>query len=216
MRSYTVDPNAARQANANNYIEETGKYIGHIVTAEATKSRNGTDGIEISFKSNAGQMANFLTLWTYNAEGKDLYGLKVFNALMVCAELQSITPQQSTITDATGTQRAATIFPELSNRPIGLVLQKEFYTKNDGSDGSRFNIYAPFHPQSEKMAKEILDGVSAPKALASLVATLSDKKAPARPQAQQNNQYIAQNNYQNTRNDSFPDDRFGYDFEGGF
>lgn len=215
MRSYSLDPNAAREANQNNYISETGKYVGRIIMAEAIKSRNSTEGIELSFRSNAGQTANFLTLYTYNSNSEALYGLKVLNALMVCAGVQSLTPQQQQITDAKGVSRPASVFVELINKPIGLVLQKEFYEKNDGSGESyRFSIIAPFHPQTEMMAKEILDGATAPRSLPNILSTLADKPAPKKTQ-QQTQQYVA-NGYANASNGgNFPDDPFD-DLGAGF
>lgn len=215
MRNYTLDQNAAREANQNNYISETGKYVGRIVMAEAIKSRNSTDGIELSFQSSAGQTANFLTLYTYNSNGEPLYGLKVLNALMVCAGVQALTQQTRQITDAKDNNRPAQVFIELINKPIGLVLQKEFYEKNDGSGVSyRLNIIAPFHPQTEMMAKEILDGATAPRSLPNILSTLADKPAPKKTQ-QQTQQYVA-NGYANASNGgSFPDDPFD-DLGGGF
>ncbi|TGV07690.1 hypothetical protein E4695_08620 [Alcaligenaceae bacterium 429] len=211
MRSYTVDQTAARQANANNYINESGKYIGNFTMVESIKSRNGTEGVEFSFKSNDGQQANYLTLWTYNEKGEALYGFKVLNAIMVCAGIQGIAPQTANITDAGGTNRAATIFPEFANRPIGLVLQKEFYIKQNGDEGFKFNILAPFQHHSELMAKEILDGVTTPKALGGIIATLKDKAAPAQQQRHPN----IPNNYNAAKNgvsDPFGDDMYA----GGF
>ena len=87
QRSYTADPAAARQANANNYIDQSGKYIGEFSLAEAVASKKGTEGIEFSFKSREGQQANYLTLWTYNERGEALYGYKVLCAIMILTSL---------------------------------------------------------------------------------------------------------------------------------
>ena len=174
-RSYTADPAAARQANANNYIDQSGKYIGEFTLAEAVTSRNGTEGVEFSFKSQEGQQANYLTLWTYNSSGEPLYGYKVLQAIMTVMGVQQLEPKQATIKDANGSPRQVVGFPALHRKPIGLVLQKVLYTKNDGKDGYKFNIFAPFQANTELMAKEVLDGVTQPKALAGVIASLKDK-----------------------------------------
>lgn len=174
-RSYTADPAAARQANANNYIDQSGKYIGEFTLAEAVTSRNNTEGIEFSFKNQDGQQANYLTLWTYNSNGEPLYGYKVLCAIMAVMGIQGLQPKQGTIKDANGNPRQVVAFPELHKKPIGLVLQKVLYTKNDGKDGYKFNIFAPFQASTELMAKEVLDGATQPKALAGIIASLKDK-----------------------------------------
>jgi len=175
MRSYTADPAAARQANANNYIDQTGKYIGEFTLAEAVTSRKGTEGIEFSFKNEEGQQANYLTLWTYNERGEALYGFKVLSAIMTVMGVKELQPKQATIKDKDGHPRQVVGFPALHNKPVGLVLQKVLYTKNDGKDGYKFNIFAPFNAQSELTAKEMLDGATQPRALAGMIASLKDK-----------------------------------------
>jgi len=175
MRSYTADPAAARQANANNYIDQSGKYIGEFTLAEAVTSKNGTEGIEFSFKNQDGQQANYLTLWTYNSNGEALYGYKVLSAILTVIGVKEIQPKKGTIKDANGNPRQVIAFPELHGKPIGLVLQKVLYTKNDGKGGYKFNIYAPFQASTELMAKELLDGATQPRALAGMIASLKDK-----------------------------------------
>lgn len=206
-RSYTADPSAARQANANNYIDQSGKYIGEFSLAEAVTSKNGTEGIEFSFKSQDGQQANYLTLWTYNSNGEALYGYKVLSAIMTVMGVKELEPKRATIKDANGTPRQVVGFPALHGKSIGLVLQKVLYTKNDGKDGYKFNIFAPFQASTELMAKEVLDGVTQPKALAGIIATLKDKDE--RTATGSGGSYSSGASNQ-------ADDPFGDDFSAGF
>lgn len=206
MRSYTLDNEAARQANANSYIDQTGKYIGEITMAKAVTSTQGTEGIEFSFKDKDGQQANYLTVWTFNSSGEKLYGYKVLNAMMTVAGIQRLEQKPETIKDKDGNPTQILGFPAFYGKPIGLVLQKEFYKKNDGSEGSKFNIHAPFHASSELTAKEIIEGAVQPRALAGIIASLKDKPAPAKPQ---NRSSQPQNNYQAAKNGSMHDDPFG-------
>lgn len=175
QRSYTADPAAARQANANNYIDQSGKYIGDFTLAEAVTSKKGTEGIEFSFKNQDGQQANYLTLWTYNEKGEALYGYKVLSAIMTVMGVKELEPKQGNVKDKDGNPRKVIAFPVLHGKQVGLVLQKVLYTKSDGKDGYKFNIFAPFQAGTELTAKELLDGNTQPKALGGMIASLKDK-----------------------------------------
>lgn len=190
-RTYNLNTEAAKSADQmGNRITETGKYIGKFVSAEAITSTKQTEGIEFSFVANDGRSADFLTLWTYNNEGKELYGLKTLNALMTCMRVKGITPQPGTVEkwESGGkVKKQATVFPDLMGKPIGVLLQREPYEKKDGSTGYKFNIYAAFDAASEMMASEILDKSTKADKLGKLVAGLTDRKmsapmAPAGPQ----------------------------------
>ena len=208
MRSYTLDTTAAQQANQNSYIDQTGKYVGIFTIAKALTSRSGTEGIEFSFRAQDGRQANYLTLWTFNTKGEALYGFKVLNALMTVMGVKELTPKSGSITKQDGSKEDVIAYPDLHNKPVGLVLQKEFYFKDNGEEGYKFNIFAPFQASTELMAKEVLEGKVQPQALASIISNLKDKPAPA----QQQRQAPAGNVYQDARNGSQPDDPFGANF----
>lgn len=180
-RSYNLNPDQARQADTgSNRITETGKYSGRFTRAEAVKSKQQTEGIEFAFEADNGQSADFLTLWTYNADGKELFGLKVLNALMTCMRVKTINPQQGMVEkwdrdSGSKTKMAATIYPELMGKPIGLLLQREEYTKQDNSIGSKFNIYGCFEAATELVASEILEKATKAEKLPRIVASLHDK-----------------------------------------
>ena len=183
-RSYSLNAQAAAAAGAAQYISATGKYIGKFTRAEIVTSQQGTEGVELDFVTNDGLKANFLQLWTYNAEGKDLPSLKVLNAIMAVLRLRGIEPAQITVTDPRdGAKRATQGFPMLTDKPIGMLLQREEYTKRDGSVGYKFNVVAPFDAQTEMTAGEVLKKATQPEQLAKMVAVLKDKpmKASKRP-----------------------------------
>lgn len=182
MRSYEHNDDLARQAGASNFIDATGKYKGKIVRAEEVVSKNNTEGVEITFEADDGRVANYLTCWTYNDKGEPLYGLKMLNAILTCARVRGIKPEETTIKDG-DSARKAIVFPALANKPVGLLLQREGYIKNNGDTGFKFNIYAPFHAQTELTAAEILDGKTAPEALPKILAGLADKPMKAGRQA---------------------------------
>lgn len=180
MRSYDLNPEAAKQAEQSR-ITETGKYSGIFTRAEAVESEKGTEGIEFTFKAEDGSEAGFLTLWTYNTEGKELFGFKVLNALMTCMRVKQIKPAQATIekwVDGNKQKVTATIFPDMMNKPIGVLLQKEFYEKRDGSIGSKLNLTGCYEASTQMTAGEILGKATKAERLTGMVANLRDKAAP--------------------------------------
>lgn len=183
-RSYNLNPEHAKSADSGgNRITETGKYIGKFIRAEAVTSKQKTEGLEFTFVSNAGQEADFLSCWTYNVEGKELFGLKVLNALMTCMKVRSIAPSEATIEkfdNGEKKQVKTTIFRDLMDKPIGLLLQREAYEKNNGAEGYKFNIVGCFEASTELTASEILDKKTTPERLGRMVASLKDKPASKR------------------------------------
>lgn len=181
MRTYNLDTQSAKAAdNLVSRIDQTGRYVGTLTRAEAVTSRQDTEGVEFSFKTDDGSTADFLTLWTYNAKGDALPSLKALNAMMTVARVRALTPTKGIVEkwDASAGQRMkmdATIFPELTNKRMGLLLQREEYEKNNGEIGTKMNIVGCFDPESELTASEILAQKTTPETLAKMVAALKDK-----------------------------------------
>lgn len=182
MRSYNLDPTAARAAEAGR-IETTGPYLGVITRAEAVVSdQKGTEGIELSFKADNGMTADYLSLWTYTGDGKPLRGQKVLMALMTVAKVKSLTATVMNVErmrDGKKVVEAANCYPELQGKRVGLILQKEDYRKNDGTIGSRMSIFLPYCAESSRTASEILVPQGQPpkpaEALARILPTVKDR-----------------------------------------
>lgn len=180
-RTYNLDTKQAAAAdNTISRIDETGKYTGTLTRAEAVTSKQGTDGVEFSFRADDGSTADFLTLWTHNSDGDELPSLKALNAIMTVLRVKTITPTPGHVErwDSDSRQRvkaAATIFPELTGKRVGLLLQREEYEKRDGSIGSKMNIFGVFDADSELTASEILARKTQPETLSRMVAALRDK-----------------------------------------
>lgn len=190
MITYALDTKLAKQADAGGYISETGKYIGEFKNAFQVISGNkGTYGIEFAFESEIGEKANYLTLWTHSSSLEPIYGAQLINATMAVLKLRGLTMQKGQATDHTGQPRTVDIFPELINRKIGLLLQKEEYLKSDNSIGHKFNIINVFDPDTELTASEILDRKTEPKLLAQHVSRLKDKLLPANKVSSQSSGY---------------------------
>ncbi len=192
--NYQLNKEAAKAADTmNGRIEETGKYIGVFTRAEESHSPKGTQGIELSFKSNDGLTADYLSLWTVNADGKEIYGFKVLMAVMTCMKTKLLTKTVGQVEKYDQDQQKrvtvdAKIYPELMDKPIGLLLQREEYIKKDGKTvGSKMNIVGAFEASTELTASEILDGKTKPELLERMVSGLKDKTVSA-PKASNGNE----------------------------
>lgn len=188
MRSYNLNEQSASAAGMSSYINESGAYLGVMTKAEAITSKKETEGVEFTFQTDDGRTANYLQLWTHNKDGGELYGLKVLNAVMAVLGVTSITPRPMTLKDFEGASYPAQVFPELMNKQLGLVLQREEYEKTQGGIGNKLNIVLPYQASSGRTAGEMLQRRDA-KAVDGLLKTLKDKTLTAKPAAAQSQDY---------------------------
>ncbi|SDV49242.1 hypothetical protein [Chitinasiproducens palmae] len=189
---YALNTTAARQAEQRGgRVTEIGKYLGRFSRAEDMTSQKGTRGIDFQFETHDKQSAYF-TIWTINAEGKELYGFKHLQALMTCLGLRNIKPGQQIVKkydrDAEEMQDVmANVFPDLMDRDIGILFETEDYEKKDGTVGTRVVPAFFFQADTELVASEILDRRTQPLKLAGLVQQLKHRplKATANRSASQ-------------------------------
>ncbi|MBB6580065.1 hypothetical protein HNP33_004191 [Comamonas odontotermitis] len=192
---YKIDANAAREAeNFSSFLTETGKYKGKFIRAEKLVSTNkGTHGVGFTFESDSKQTTRF-DIWTMNAQNEHLMGFKTINAIMACMKIKEVTVAQGEVerfdyeTKQT-LKESAEVFPELVNRPIGLVLQKTEYEKmrdgrKTGETGWRLELTAPFEAATEFTAAEIMDRAKQPKKLATIMSNIADRPLRNRPAPQ--------------------------------
>jgi hypothetical protein len=179
-RSYTLNIDLARQVGMSSRITHSGRYVGRFTRAELIESRQKTEGVAFTFGTDTGQVADFLSCWTHKVEGRELYGLKVLNAILTCMRLREIAPRAGRVQERNGGTREARVFPQLLDKPIGQVLQREEYLKQDGTVGWKFSIVAPFDPATGMTAAEILGRAEAPTQLARIVESVRDKVLPRR------------------------------------
>lgn len=181
-RDYNLNTSAASQADGS-YISETGKYIGVLTRAEAVTSRQGTEGVEFAFRSNAGLGADFLSLWTHNDKGEELPSFKTLNAIMTCLRVKAIKASTGKVEKYNSDTRQreiqeAVIYADLMNKPIGLLLQKVW--RADKQDKYKFEIAGVFEASTELTASEILAQSKTPVKLAQMVLGLKDKEEKPR------------------------------------
>lgn len=183
--TYKLNPTNAKSVGQPGRIDEKGAYIGQFLRAEHVVSKKGSQGIEFAFKADDGRTSDYLNIWIASASGEELYGRKILDALMTCARTKSLTSVEGMVRKydrAAGTEvtSSATIFPELMNRPIGLLLVREEYAKNDGGTGWKMSITGCFEASTQKTPREVLENLSA-EMLPKIVETLRDRPLKNRP-----------------------------------
>lgn len=190
---YDLNTQAAREAEqTSNYLQETGKYKGVFIRAEKLVSdTKGTHGIGFTFEANDKRTTRF-DLWTKKANGEELMSFKALMAIMTCLRLKKIAPSLGVVEkydyDTKKTEQVeVTIFKELMNKPIGLLLRSTEYEKMKdgnftGATGWRLELFMVFDATSEMTASEILDKKTTAEKLPAIIASLADrplKKASA-------------------------------------
>lgn len=196
FQPFTLDSHAARQADSGGRIEATGKYVGVIKTVEFIISRTGSKGFEFNFETDNKEYTKF-KIWTIGKSGQTLAGSNQINAIMACAGVKTLTPTDQQLEkydfESGGkVLKLCTIAPELANKRIGFLLQRENFVYN-GNPRHQMNFYAAFQVGTELMAKEILDrkteAETLPKAFTYLMNIGDSTRAESNPSypAQQNN-----------------------------
>lgn len=184
---YTLDTAEAKKAdNAGSRITELGKYVGHFTQAEDITAKTGTKGLALNFESN-GKSAN-LSIYTTKNDGSKLMGYQTLMAMMTCLQLRNLTPQNGTVrgwdnVTRTETKRPGQVFPDLCNKPLGLLLETEDYIKQDGSAGTRMVIAGVFQAGTDLTASEILDRKTTPERLNAMEMRLRHRPVKGMPAA---------------------------------
>ncbi|WP_413510860.1 hypothetical protein [Serratia liquefaciens] len=167
---FTFDDESARTAGAGG-ASETGAYAGNISAAIFTTGRDSqSEAMEFSIDSDVGKI-NYLRINYKGREGQPLkHGAALINAIMGLTKVKQLNAVEMT----NGDGEIELHCKELEGKPIGFVLQKILYTKNDGGDGYKFDVKQVFGANTRKTYKEAIDNTPA-EAVAKLLAVLKDK-----------------------------------------
>ncbi|AUG99714.1 hypothetical protein CWC46_07700 [Prodigiosinella confusarubida] len=188
----------AKKAGASAGISETGAYEGVITSAIYTFGRDGSQSqaLELSLDSN-GVKANYLRINFIGKDGQQTFGMGLVSALMWVAQVKQAQPVQ--VPTAEGTEWHC---PALEGKKIGLFLQKVLYTKQDGSDGYKFEVRHVFQPGTRRTYAEHAENAPA-EAIANLENSMKDKdernhdhrQSTGQREGQQGNPYTSGNPY---------------------
>lgn len=180
---FTYNQDQAVKAGQANFISETGAYVGKITLAKWITSQGGAKSLQLSFEDDDGLKSDYLSIWYLGKDGKTLAGNNMIQAIMGCTGVKTLTsvPYNDNL-----------IAPELTDKRIGLMLQKVLSLKQDGSETHSFSIMCPFSPNSRKTLAEHLANKPAER-IDWLVAHTKDKDERAKRIQQQS--YAAQNQF---------------------
>lgn len=180
MSDYILDTKAAADADVIfSKIEQKGKYLGTITRAEQVTSKKGTKGVDLSFKANSGEVADYLTIWTHNAEGKQLIGFNTLMAIMTCLRVRELNASAGEVEKYDQEQKkrikvTVPLFRDLMDKPVGLLMHMEEYEKTSGGTAWKPVIAVAFD-KDEFTASEILNKSKSPATLEKMVTALKDR-----------------------------------------
>lgn len=184
---YEYDDELASQGdNVALAIDTSGAYVGHFTAASALTASTGTTGVELEFESDAKEKANF-TLYTRDKDGKPIFGQNKLQAIMSLFGIRGLkaVPGKVRAWDKEIEKWGEVdgeVFPDLLERKIGLVLQKELITKMTGRDGYKMQLFASFDPKSQLTSTEIRERKTEPKSIPKILKTLKDKDSRKAPE----------------------------------
>lgn len=177
--AYTLDTKEAAKADSKStFINESGKYLGIITRAEALVSEQGTKGIGLSFKSDAGETATYLDIYTHKSNGEALSGNQIIQSIMCCAKVRELTDGRIEVIKwdkeaKKEYKEMADGHPELMNKRIGLLLQKEL-SEYGGKARENMRIYAAFNADNYLTASEMIAKETQPKKLEKMVMYINE------------------------------------------
>lgn len=181
LSMFQYNQDAGIKAGVSDYITESGAYAGKLSTKWTKgKSPSLSEALELSLTAPEGKV-NFLSVWYKKKDGtENASGVAMINAIMGITQTRGLTLVKRGDDE---------ICPELEGKDIGFVLQKTLQTKQGGGDTYKFEIRLPFHPQTKKTLKELIDNQPAA-AVATMLETLHDKDE--RNKSGNNHQYQPQ------------------------
>ena len=158
---------ASELSTGGNYVSESGGYIVKVTRAQFVGATNSKASfLELDFETNDGKQLNYVSICYCKKDGTpNDYGNQVIQAIMCITGLQNLSMIQN------GDKYEC---PELKGKYLGGVFQKVLYTKNNGSEGYKFELKIPYEPKTKLTAKEKIAGV-APSEVDKYLESLKDR-----------------------------------------
>lgn len=158
MASFSYSDDKVERISSYRIIEEGGFYVGAITEAYDDASKSGAKCIRFTFQSLEGR-ANF-AIYYQSGNGERLIGadmiagglLKVVGLDKIGSKSEIIKLYNFDSGAFEDTQKE--VYPALYNKALGVVLQKIYYEKRDGSLGFRFDL-VHFTDTTGRVASEI-------------------------------------------------------------
>lgn len=174
MQVLVYNQEAAVKAGGGDHVSDGGAYVVTITEAKYEKSaQKKTDCLVFAVKTDDGLTAQYLRVFFAKApsvEGQAgepiKSGVSMLNAMMGLSRVTGIT--------AVDRKDKGWHCPELEGKKMGMFLQKVIYSKNDGSQGYKFEIVVPFNPVDKKTMREIVENKPA-QTIDRMLASYKDK-----------------------------------------
>lgn len=179
--NYEYDEAAASHADdIANRINDNGYFVGVFKRAEAIEAETGATGIKFEFEAPGGGNTTF-SLYGHRKDGSVIFGWNLIQAAMCILGLKGLKSKVGKVQHYDKETKKQVevegeVFSEFLNKPIGIVMQKELYTRDDtGADATRVNLYSFFHPETKFTASEIRERAKEPLKFAKIVKGLKTK-----------------------------------------
>ena len=194
LTSFTTDAKRASDTDRPASISQSGCYTGVFRQVYTYQSAGGAQMVSFNFADQQSGQTCFTDLCIMKKNGEAAFGMDILNAIMLCMGVQKADAVQGKARNRRGEVIDALRIKAMENRPVGIVLQKEWDTYQDQNGGLkdtyRMIIAKPFDPQTRRTASEITEGRE-PKILEQFVKNLKDRdrrnsaaqSAPAAPAA---------------------------------
>lgn len=176
--NYDYDEEAAGHADDFvNRIDQSGSYIGQFIQASALVTKNGGHGIHFEFEVTGGTTVGF-DIYTQAADGTKWGGYNQLQAIQTILGIKGLHSKAGKVQGWVDGKRGEVdgeYFPDLLNKRIGVVLQREDYTNNSGKDSYRMLLQGQFHAETRLTASEIRERKTEPKKLEKMMRGLKNK-----------------------------------------
>ena len=174
---YNLDTTYARKSEFSR-ITEKGAYTGKFTSVYEVTAKSGTKGITFHFMSDDGESCT-LSIYTEKSDGTKIFGYNMLMALMTCMQLRTLTGETGEVemwVDGNKVPAKTTVFQELMDKPIGLVLNTEEFETRSGESRTRMVIYGVYQAATRLIASEILDRQTVPEKLDKVIQSLNKKQ----------------------------------------
>lgn len=144
MAKFSYSEEKTESLYSNNFINESGFYVGELIEAYGDISKGGANYIRFTFRCPVG-IANFDIYYT-NRDGKRTFGADIIaGGLLKVLGLKEISSQKGTVEvyNFETKQNEAVekqIYRDILFKPLGVILQKVYFAKQNGDESYKFNL----------------------------------------------------------------------------
>lgn len=144
MASFNYSAEKTEALSDGSFINESGFYVGELIEAYEDISKGGAKFIRFTFQAPQGK-ANFDIYYT-NRDGERIQGADIISGgLLKVLRLRGIksVPGRVKIYDfelGEMVEQERETHPDILNKPLGVILQKVIYIKQNGEEGFYFNL----------------------------------------------------------------------------